>query len=144
MPTVRKKPRLRIGFDTNNWVSFCIGQKLYGLKEILLSEQIRLFACDEIQEEFEEVVQRPELQKFVRPERVSEALELMRTAARWVKIRSHKTGVRDPKDNFLISFAFDANLDYLITGDRDLLTLRAFDKTRIVTFAEFLDILRQY
>lgn len=144
MPTVRKKPRLRIGFDTNNWVSFCIGQKLYGLKEILLSEKIRLLTCDEILEEFEDVVQRPELKKFVRPERVLEAIELMKIASHRVKIRSQKTGVRDEKDNYLLSFAFDANLDYLITGDRDLLTLGNFDKTRFVTFAEFLEILRAY
>lgn len=142
MPTVRRRLKLRVGFDTNNWVSFCIGQKLYGLKEILLSEQIRVFTCDEIQKEFEDVVQRPELRKFVRPERVREALELMQTASRRVNIRSQKAGVCAPKDDYLLSFAFDANLDYLITGDRDLLTLGSFDKTRFVTFAEFLEILR--
>lgn len=140
---MRKKPRLRIGFDSNNWVSFCIGQKLLGLREVLRSDQVRVFSCDEVRNEFEEVMSRPNLQKYVQPERIREALTLMGSLTRRVVLRSQKRGVRDEKDDYLLIFAFDANLDYLITGDSDLPVLGQFDKTRFIRFADFLELLRQ-
>jgi len=43
----------------------------------------------------------------------------------------------DPKDNFLLALAKDGNADYLITGDNNLLSLKEFGKTKIVTLSEF-------
>jgi predicted nucleic acid-binding protein len=37
----------------------------------------------------------------------------------------------------LLSLAKDSQADYLITGDNDLLTLKIFEKTQILTMAEF-------
>jgi predicted nucleic acid-binding protein len=48
---------------------------------------------------------------------------------------------RDPKDNFLLALAKDGLADYLITGDRDLLSVKKFGKTQIVTLNEFEKIL---
>ncbi len=86
---------------------------------------------------------RPNLQKYVQPERIREALTLMGSLTRRVVLRSQKRGVRDEKDDYLLIFAFDANLDYLITGDSDLPVLGQFDKTRFIRFADFLELLRQ-
>ena len=44
---------------------------------------------------------------------------------------------RDPNDNFLLSLAKDGQADFLITGDKDLLVIQEFEGTRIVTFKEF-------
>lgn len=41
------------------------------------------------------------------------------------------------KDNFLLSLAIDGDVDYLITGDNDLLTLKYFQKTSIITINDF-------
>ena len=49
---------------------------------------------------------------------------------------------RDSKDNFLLALAEDGNADYLITGDRDLLVLEKHLTTRIVSFSNFLNVLR--
>jgi predicted nucleic acid-binding protein len=53
---------------------------------------------------------------------------------------SSVTLCRDEKDNFLLSLARDAQADYLLTGDKDLLVLRTFEKTQILTIAEFRKI----
>jgi uncharacterized protein len=45
---------------------------------------------------------------------------------------------RDEKDNFLLSLAFDGNADFLITGDQDLLELKKYKRTRIMTITDFL------
>jgi uncharacterized protein len=46
---------------------------------------------------------------------------------------------RDENDNYLLSLAKDIKADYLVTGDKDLLVLEKFNRTRIVTFSQFLE-----
>lgn len=48
---------------------------------------------------------------------------------------------RDPNDDYLIANALIEELDYLVTGDQDLLVFRKFENVRIVSPAEFVDIL---
>lgn len=47
---------------------------------------------------------------------------------------------RDPKDNMLLALAKQGHADYLITGDKDLLSLKTLTPTRILSPREFLDI----
>jgi predicted nucleic acid-binding protein len=39
--------------------------------------------------------------------------------------------------NFLLALAQDSQADYLVTGDKDLLSLDTFGKTRIITMSVF-------
>lgn len=45
---------------------------------------------------------------------------------------------RDPKDNFLLAAALEANADYLITGDNDLLILDKIGSTKILKPTQFI------
>ena len=47
---------------------------------------------------------------------------------------------RDPKDNMFLELSLEGNADYLITGDRDLLDLKSFKDTRVLSPKEFLKI----
>ena len=47
--------------------------------------------------------------------------------------------VRDPTDNKVIETAFDGQVDYIVTGDPDLLVLKEFKGIRIVNPNEFLE-----
>lgn len=49
--------------------------------------------------------------------------------------------VRDPKDDYLVAHAIAARVNYLVTGDKDLLVLGQVDDLTIVTPAEFLALL---
>ena len=44
---------------------------------------------------------------------------------------------KDKKDNFLLDLSFEANADYLITRDKDLLELNPFKDTKIIAPVEF-------
>jgi putative PIN family toxin of toxin-antitoxin system len=49
---------------------------------------------------------------------------------------------RDPKDDYLLAHAILERVDYLVTGDRDLLALDGeVDPLRIITAAAFLQLL---
>ena len=56
-----------------------------------------------------------------------------------IEVKSIVTICRDPKDNFLLALAKDGKADYLITGDKDLLDLKKFGKTKIKTITNFID-----
>jgi len=48
--------------------------------------------------------------------------------------------VRDPKDRYLLTYAVNYAIDFLITGDKDLLVLGQVENVRILTPAQFLDL----
>ncbi len=48
---------------------------------------------------------------------------------------------RDPEDDHVIAAALEAVAEFVVSGDKDLLSLGAYRGTRIVTPAEFLGIL---
>ncbi len=47
--------------------------------------------------------------------------------------------LRDPKDNFLLELALEAKADYLISGDKDVLAMKEYKDTGIVSAAQFLN-----
>lgn len=59
-------------------------------------------------------------------------------AGEFIEVKSEVLVCRDPKDNFLLSFAKDGRADYLVTGDKDLLVVSRFGDTKIVAIKEFL------
>ncbi len=46
---------------------------------------------------------------------------------------------KDPDDNAMLETAIVGNVDYLISGDPHLLTLKEFARTKIITASEFLE-----
>lgn len=48
---------------------------------------------------------------------------------------------RDPKDNMLLDTAHSGQANFIVTGDKDLLTLKSFKHIEIVSPKSFLNIL---
>ena len=46
--------------------------------------------------------------------------------------------IRDVKDLFLLSMAESVPVDYIVSGDKDLLSIRQFQDVKIITVSEFL------
>ncbi len=55
-----------------------------------------------------------------------------------VELISEVDVCRDPDDNHLLALCKDGKVDLLITGDKDLLVLKRFGKTRILAPADFI------
>lgn len=132
------KPPIKVIIDTNLWVSFLIGQELANLKTLMVSETIQIILCGQLEEEIRRVTQRPKLRKYFSPQKVSEFLELLAVIGSFVEIKSEVLVCRDEKDNFLLALAKDSQAEFIITGDADLLILKEFEGTKIVTYQNFL------
>jgi putative PIN family toxin of toxin-antitoxin system len=53
-----------------------------------------------------------------------------------------KVILKDPDDNIVLLTAVNGKADYIISGDKHLLTLRKFEGIEIVTISQMLEILR--
>ncbi len=128
----------KIVIDTNLWISFLPTGKFDFIDHLLENGNIKLVFSEELLLEFIEVSERPKFRKFFSLDDLKEILQTIEQYAIYISVTSTTTDCRDKKDNFLLSLAKDSNADYLITGDKDLLVLKSFEKTKITTITEYL------
>lgn len=67
-------------------------------------------------------------------------LENLFSKINWVVNRRQINIVRDPEDNKILESAAEANADYLITSDNDLLSLNSYQDIKIVNPSQFWNI----
>lgn len=129
----------RLVVDTNLWVSFLISRSFAKLDKILTSGSARLIFSSELLEEFIEVSRRPKFKKVFTSSDITNLLRDIHRYADFIEPTTSVSICRDEKDNFLLALSQDANAAFLITGDDDLLTLKKFGKTKIITLKEYLE-----
>ena len=96
--------------------------------------------------EFEAVAGQPVLRNRygLTPARVVHLLQGLRRFAIVTPAEVQVTGVvRDPDDDKLLACALEANADYVVTGDNDLLALGQYQSVALVAPAVFLRVLSQ-
>lgn len=128
--------RLRVVADTNVIVSaFAAGGNPKAILLMAAAGEFDLFASQAILEEVTRVLGGP---KFRWPmDRLMEALGAL--PARILDPGPPRLSVvRDHDDNRILECAIAARAHYLVTGDRDLLILGRYFRTRILTPREFL------
>jgi putative PIN family toxin of toxin-antitoxin system len=129
----------RIILDTNLWISFLISKDFFKLDSFLFSKKLELVFIKELLDEFLDVVKRPKFRRFFTNEDIEDILETIEEFAIFVPVNSRTDICRDTKDNFLLSLAKYSNAQYLLTGDKDLLDLKLFENTKIITISNFLN-----
>ncbi len=132
---------IRVVVDTNIFISFLIGRKLKGLKIHLVNFQVKLVYTDQSIEELRFVTKRPALRKYFPPKDVEELLKLISGIGDLIEISEEPDVCRDPKDNYLLALSDKGNVVYLVTGDKDLLSLKRYKSTDIISYTEFETIL---
>lgn len=128
----------RIVIDTNLWISFLISNRFSEIDQLLFTNEVTLVFSLELLEEFTQVVDRPKFKKFISSSDINKLLSIFESYADIVEVTSTLNLCRDVKDNFLINLAIDGKVDYLITGDADLLILEQIGNTKIVTWTTFV------
>src|SRR5690606_5090258 len=130
----------KVIIDTNLLISFLISKNYTSLDEILFSGNCVLIFSEELLDEFLTVIKRPKFRRFFTQEDTEYLIETIQEYAKFVEVKSKVNVCRDKKDNFLLSLSKDVNADYLITGDMDLLELKEFESTKIISMSEFLGL----
>lgn len=133
--------KTKIILDTNLWISFLLSRNFNNLDNLIFEKNVQLIFSDELVNEFIEVAQRPKFRRFFSNNDVLELLECIGEYSDFIEVRSSVQLCRDEKDNFLLNLAIDSRADYLVTGDKDLLTLESIERTKIISISDlFLEI----
>lgn len=89
-------------------------------------------------DEVADVVNRPRLARFVRPELRSELLATLQQVAVWFEPDEVVTDCRDAKDNKYLELALAASATTIVSSDSDLLVLHPWRGVRVLRPAEYL------
>lgn len=130
-----KKPRVVV--DTNTFISaiFWGGRPLKVINLWRQKEKYSLLISPEI---LAEIISKLK-HKFRLPQTLLKEWEsLLRSRALLVVPQIKVRVGRDPQDNILLEAAAAGKAHYLVTGDKDLLVLKTFKKTKILSSAQFL------
>jgi len=126
---------MRLIIDTNIWIHYLIRSSHKEIDTLLSDPKTELLLSKEFLEEFLQVTARPKFIRNFTPEDVSELLMSLESRFPVIDVISVVNACRDPRDNFLLALAKDGKADYLITGDDDLLTMKNFEGTTIISLA---------
>lgn len=125
-------------FDTNIFISAIIfGGNPRTCLELAREREVQLFTSQTLLFELSQKFQK----KFKWSE--SEIPEVIQGISKFAKIVSPKNKINkiktDPSDNRVLECAFEAKVDYIISGDKKhLLSLREFKNIPIISAKEFL------
>lgn len=136
-----RKTKERVIVDTNCWISFLIGHRLHRLVDLLSNERIELIVCNELLDEIRDVTSRPKFSKYFPPQEVDSLLEFLLLIGECVTPKQAVKLCRDEADDYLLALAIEANADYLVTGDQDLLILKEIKSCRIIDVAAFEQVI---
>ena len=139
---MQKSKPLRLVIDTNIWISLLISKKLETLDNLFFSKEIEILFSEELIDELKVTISKPKLKKhFGKRNALEEMLLVFEPYMDFIEVKKQVNVCRDEKDNFLLALAEEGEVDYLITGEDDLLVLRSFKKTRIITISDFLKMM---
>ena len=141
---MQKARKIKVIIDTNLFISFLIGKKLQGLKELIIDFRTELIFADQNIQEIRIVTQRPKFQKHFKSDDLDDLFDLIKTIGKVYIITDIPNVCRDPKDNFLLELARKSKADFIVTGDKDLLDIGKYKETRIVSIREFERITKIY
>jgi putative PIN family toxin of toxin-antitoxin system len=132
---------IKVVLNTNILISAVVfGGKPREIIEAAVKGKIQLVLTDEIIGEMKGVL---EGKKFQYPAEFTDLIiRELKTLAEIVKSkRSIAVVEKDPEDNRVLECAQEAQADFIVSGDGDLLRIENFKGTKILTPGKFLDIL---
>lgn len=111
------------------------------LKEIFdffEKNRISFFITNELVSEIIDTGLRPKFRKYFEVDDLLTLVGILIEKGQIIVPESIVEICRDKSDDFLLSISKDSNADFLLTGDKDLLDLKRFEKTKIVTYSQFI------
>jgi uncharacterized protein len=133
-----QKGKSSIILDTNILISFLLMKQDTRFDSLIANGEVILVFSKELLKELVEVTGRTKFKKYFETKGVENLILKIRNRAVFIEAMSDVSVCRDTKDNFLLSLAKDAHANYLITGDSDLLVLKTFGRTKIITLTDYL------
>ena len=137
---------MRLVIDTNVLVSALLSGTSLPAHLIVLWREGRfdLLTSAEQLDELMRVTRYPRIRERLSPALAGRLINELRDIATVIERLPVITASPDPDDNYLLAIAVAGSADFLVTGDkRDLLALKLYEGTRIMTVRDFLVLHRR-
>ncbi len=142
---MKQEKRMRINrfvLDNNIWISYFITNNEQKLIDIIANNDLIVFSCKELFEEFIRVLNYPHIRKF--EVNVSKAIKIMREVSVTFELQYPvKQYIPDDRnDDYLIALALQTSSGFITSGDHHILSEksnleRKYLKLKIITKTEF-------
>jgi putative PIN family toxin of toxin-antitoxin system len=129
---------MRVVFDTNIFVSALVIPGSQAEKAVLriIEGTDVLLLSKEILDELLSILST----KFSRDkEEISRVAVILSEVAEWVETSEEINVLRDEPDNRILECAFSGDTDIIVTGDKELLRLKRYKETEIISLKEYLE-----
>lgn len=140
---------MRVLLDTNIIISALVTPSENSPASLIIQalfwQKFTLLLPQELQEEIvRTIVEKKRVRKIVTVGHVETMAKLLASQAERIPPIEEKIPAvsRDPKDDYLATYALVAKADYLVTGDKDLLVLKQVGQVNILTPKAFIDLLK--
>lgn len=136
----------KVVLDSNVIVSALLVKQGKPAQIILLAQQghFQCILSKEILAEVRRIAYRKHIQKKYHPtqESIEQLLGILQTWSTWVEVKQVENVIpNDPPDNFVLACAVEGEADYLVSGNLHFVNLKAYRNIKMVTPAQFLNIL---
>ena len=134
--------KVKVVFDTNVWLSIFMKKALSQDFSNIMRKEATVYVTEEILAEISRALQYPRIIDVTEASGIG-SREILRAIAANSKMVEPKMKIHvvedDPEDNKILEAAATSGAGIIVTGDKHLLKLGKFKKTRILTPREFLD-----
>jgi len=130
---------LKVVFDTNIFISAFVipGGKAEEVYLHVLKGDFDLYSSVAILSETAQKLR----EKFAWPEnQIVRLLKAISKVATVIKTRPHLRILPDEPDNRILECALEAKADFIVSGDKHLLSLKHFQNIKIISLSNFLEI----
>jgi putative PIN family toxin of toxin-antitoxin system len=133
--------KIKVVFDTNVWISIFMEKRLKDeFSEV--KQNLTVFVSEDIGLEVSKVLQYPKISEILKQSGIQEkdVLRVLAVNSKRVepKLKLHII-TEDPEDNKILECAQASNAAFIVSGDKHLLELGKYRKTRIQSPREFFD-----
>lgn len=136
--------KIKVILDANIYVSFFLtrGETIATVFALWKSGAFVIFASIDIVAEIYRIFRYPKIQKRITSIDKNALIRMLDDLVERVYPQERTHFLSDPDDEKYLEAASACQADYLVTGDRVLLSLKKFGTTRIVSPKEFVEMLQ--
>ena len=125
--------------DTNWWISLLISNFENSFASLLEDETLEFCSCDELENEIPKCFQKNKTSKISQRGNNKDFLGIIQPSRLACPPSLNGNYLSGSKRQFsILALSKDAEADFLITGDKDLLELEKFGRTIICTLNDFI------
>src|SRR6266496_4667492 len=139
---------MRVVIDANIFIGYLLTPNetgiLHTVIDALYDDRYTLLLFEDLIEEIAQTtIRKKKLARRIQVDEIDELLSSLKTVAEELPLITEAIPaiVRDYKDDYLIAYAVVYHADYLVTGDKDLLILKQIEQVKIISPAEFVQLI---